>query len=103
VYAVIESGGKQYRVTVGQQLAVEKLPVESGQQVTLDRVLMVATDQDVQIGRPVVAGAKVVATALRQELGPKVIVFKYKPKTRYRRKRGHRQLHTLLRIDEIIT
>lgn len=103
MYAVIQSGGKQYRVTVGQQLAVEKLSVEPGEQVALDRVLMVAADENVQIGCPVVTGAKVLATAIRHELGPKIIIFKYKPKTRYRRKRGHRQQHTLLRIDQILT
>lgn len=103
MYAVIETGGKQYRVAVGETLKVEKLPVEAGEQVALERVLMVAADDDVQIGRPIVAGAKVLATALAHEKGPKIIVFKYKPKTRYRRKLGHRQMHTLLRIDQIVT
>jgi len=103
VYAVIESGGKQYRVAVGQMLEVEKLAIEAGDQVAIDRVLMVAAGGEVQIGRPVVPGAQVLATALRHEKGPKIIIFKYKPKTRYRRKTGHRQMHTVLRIDQILT
>lgn len=103
MYAVIESGSKQYRVSVGELLEVEKLPVEAGSSITLDRVLMVSADDGVQVGRPVVEGAKVIATAVRHDKGQKVIIFKYKPKTRYRRMRGHRQIHTLLRIDQILS
>lgn len=104
MYAVIQTGGKQYRVSVGQLLEVERLPVEAGGQVTLDRVLMVASDGgSVEVGQPVVSGAKVLATAVRHEKGRKLIVFKYKPKTRYRRKIGHRQHHTVLRIDQIVS
>ncbi len=103
MYAVVQTGGRQYRVQVGELLKVEKLPVEEGGQVELDRVLMVAAEEDVRIGQPTVPGAKVVATAVRHEKGPKIIVFKYKPKTRYRRKNGHRQWQTLLRIDQILS
>lgn len=101
MYAVVESGGKQYKVTVGQTVDVELLAVEEGGTVEFDRILMVADDGDVRIGRPTVDGARVSATVLGHGRGPKVIVFKYRPKKRYRRKLGHRQGYTRLRIDEI--
>ncbi len=101
MYAVIETGGKQYRVEVGTELAVELLDVEPGQEITLDRVLLVADGDEAAIGRPVVAGAAVAATVLRQERGDKVISFKYKPKTRRRVKKGHRQEHTILRVTDV--
>jgi large subunit ribosomal protein L21 len=103
VYAVIETGGKQYRVEVGQQLSVERLHAPRGQQVEITRVLAVATDGDVTFGQPLVKGARVVARSLGEQKAPKIIVFKYKPKVRYRRKTGHRQIHTLLRVEQIIT
>ena len=102
IYAVIETGGKQYRVTPGQVIQVERLPVEEGSQVKLDRVLLVADQDKVQVGRPVVEGATVMAEALGEEKGGKVIVFKYKPKVRYRRKKGHRQIYTNLAIKDIL-
>ena len=77
------------------------MPVEKGSQIELDRVLLVADQEKVLVGRPVVEGAKVVAEALGEEKGDKVIVFKYKPKVRYRRKKGHRQIHTNLAIRDI--
>lgn len=101
MYAVIETGGKQYRVTEGTMLDVERLPAEVGESVELDRVLLLR-DEDVQVGNPLVSGAKVRATVLAQDKKPKIIVFKYKPKERYRKKQGHRQLFTRLRVDEII-
>ena len=102
MYAIVETGGKQYQVQRGQVIDVERLPAEVGEQVELDQVLLVADDGEVTVGQPKVEGAKVRATVLRQDKGRKVIVFKFKPKGRYRRKAGHRQHFTRLRIDEIV-
>jgi len=82
-------------------LDVERLPAEVGESVELDRVLLLR-DEDVQVGNPLVPGAKVRATVLAHDKKPKIIVFKYKPKERYRKKQGHRQLFTRLRVDEIV-
>ncbi len=101
MYAVIETGGKQYRVEVGTELAVELLEVEAGQEITLDRVLLVADGDEAAIGRPVVDGATVSATVLRNDRADKVISFKYKPKARRRVKKGHRQEQTVLRITDV--
>lgn len=101
MYAVIESGGKQYRVEEGATLKVESLRAEPGASVTLDRVLLVSDGSQVTVGVPHVAGASVHATVLGHGRGKKVIVFKYKPKAHYRRKQGHRQNFTQLRIDKI--
>ena len=101
MYAVVETGGKQYKVSAGETIEVEKLPLEVGQQVELDRVLLVS-DEKVQVGNPTVKGARVMATVAGQGKGKKVIVFKYKPRNRYRRKAGHRQAYTRLQIDKII-
>lgn len=100
MYAVVEAGGKQLRVSEGQTVRVERIPGEPGQEVVLDRVLMVSGEQTL-VGTPWVPGARVVARIVQQGKGRKVIVFKYKPKVRYRRKRGHRQLFTALRIERI--
>jgi large subunit ribosomal protein L21 len=102
MYAVVKTGGKQYRVSPGDSIDVEKLPYEVGERVELDQVLLVAHDSDAQIGQPLVDGAKVRATVTRQAKGRKVIIFKYRPSKRYRRKKGHRQQYTRLRIDEIV-
>ncbi len=102
MYAVVKTGGKQYRVSPGDSVEVEKLPYEVGQQIELDQVLLVANGAGAQIGQPLVDGAKVKATVTRQTKGRKLIVFKYRPSKRYRRKKGHRQNYTRLRIDEII-
>jgi large subunit ribosomal protein L21 len=101
MYAVIETGGKQYRVEVGTELDVELLDAEPGKTVTLGRVLLVADGDDASIGRPVVDGAAVSAEVVRQGRGEKVIAFKYGPKTRRRVKKGHRQELTTLRISDI--
>ena len=101
MYAVIETGGKQYRVEVGTELSVELLEVEAGQEITLDRVLLVADGDEAAIGRPVVDGATVSATVLRNDRADKVISFKYKPKARRRVKKGHRQEQTVLRITDV--
>ncbi len=102
MYAVIRTGGKQYRVSPGDSIDVERLSTEVGEQIELDQVLLVANDSDTQIGQPLVEGAKVKATVIRQAKGRKVVVFKFKPGNRYRRKKGHRQHYTRLRIDEIV-
>jgi large subunit ribosomal protein L21 len=102
IYAIIETGGKQYRVNPGQTIDVEHLDVADGGTVELDRVLLIADGGHVTIGTPTVDGAKVVATSEGAGKGDKVIVFKYKPKVRYRKKTGHRQLHTRLVIDKIL-
>ncbi len=102
MYAVIKTGGKQYRVSPGDSIEVEKLPFEVGEQIELDEVLLVARDSQASIGRPLVEGAKVKATVTRQARGRKVIIFKYRSSKRYRRKKGHRQYFTRLRIDDIV-
>ena len=102
VFAIIETGGKQYRVAEGQVIEVEKLSVPVGDTVTLDRVLMIGDEQQTRVGRPLVEGAQVQAKVLDQDRGRKIIVFKYKPKIRYRRKTGHRQSFTRLQIQRIL-
>lgn len=102
MYAVVEMGGKQYKVSAGDSVDVEKLPFEVGEKIELDRVLLVADGDEVRVGQPTVKGAKVSATVTDHAKGRKVIVFKYKPKIRYRRKKGHRQAYTRLTIDEIV-
>jgi large subunit ribosomal protein L21 len=101
IYAIIETGGKQYKVAPGQTIDVERLDVAEGNTVELDRVLLVAQGERVTVGNPTVDGAKVVATSQGEGKGKKVIVFKYKPKVRYRKKTGHRQTYTRLMIDRI--
>jgi len=100
-YAIIETGGKQYRVAVGDHLAIEKLPVEAGSDVTFDRVLMIGSDGAIKVGTPLVPGASVQAHVEDQFRGPKIVVFKYKPKKRYRRRTGHRQSLTRVAITAI--
>ena len=102
MYAVIETGGKQYRVELGTELAVELLDAEPGGTITLERVLLVADGDSAEIGRPLVPNATVAADVLRQARGEKVINFKYGPKTRRRVKKGHRQELTILRISDIV-
>lgn len=101
MYAVVETGGKQYRVEVGQTIDVEKLPVAEGQSVNLDRVLLVANGEKVHVGKPIVEGASVSATVVAHGLRRKAIIFRFRPKQRYRVKKGHRQPYTRLRIDAI--
>jgi large subunit ribosomal protein L21 len=102
VYVVVRSGARQYRASVGDAILVERLPAEVGQRIELDEVLLVADDERVEVGRPTVGGAKVLATVVAQEKGPKVHIFKYHPRKRYRRRVGHRQHYTRLRVDEIV-
>jgi large subunit ribosomal protein L21 len=101
MYAVIESGGKQYRVELGSEIEVDRLDVEPGQTIDLDRVLLVADGDQAAIGRPLVDGARVSAAVVRQTRGDKLVVFKYKPKARTRVKAGARADLTLLRIADI--
>ena len=102
IYAIIETGGKQYKVSPGQTIDVERLDIAEGNTVELDRVLLIADDDKVTVGTPIVDGAKVIATSQGEGKGKKIIVFKYKPKVRYRKKTGHRQLYTRLTIDKIV-
>jgi large subunit ribosomal protein L21 len=101
MYAVIESGGKQYRVEVGTELEVDLLDAEPGQEIKLERVLLVADGDESAIGTPVVADAAVSAQVVRQARGDKVISFKYRPKARHRVKKGHRQELTILRVTDV--
>jgi large subunit ribosomal protein L21 len=101
VYAVVETGGKQYKVTVGEMIEVERLPAAQGERVELDRVLLVSDDGQVRIGQPVLDDAKVAARVVGHGRSRKVLVFKYRAKERYRRKVGHRQDYTRLRIEAI--
>ena len=101
MYAVIRSGGKQYRVSQGGSVRVEKLAGDVGSSVTLDDVLMVGEEGNVKIGAPLVDGARVEGTILAQGRGPKVTVFKMKRRKGYRRKHGHRQDYTEIRVDTI--
>ena len=100
-YAIVQTGGKQYRVEPGDTVRVEYLPGEAGQAVALDDVRMIRHEGDVVLGTPSIAGAKVTAEVIEQGRDKKVIVFKYKAKTRYRRKNGHRQSYTELRVTGI--
>ena len=101
MFAVIETGGKQYKVTIGQTIEVERLSMAAGDNVTLDKVLLVADGDTVSVGRPTVEGASVSATVLQHGLRKKAVIFHYRPKQRYRVKKGHRQPYTRLRIDAI--
>ena len=102
MYAIIETGGKQYRVSPGETIKVEKLPVETNTDVTLDRVIMVNKDDKAIYGSPYVNGAKVLASVEDTIKGRKVIVFKQKPRKVYRKLRGHRQPFSSLQIKEIV-
>ena len=102
MYAIIQTGGKQYRVSPGDVLRVEHLPGERGDLVMLGQVLLVGDGEDLKVGRPLVEGAQVQTQIVRQGKGKKIIVFKKKRRKNYRRKQGHRQLFTALKIQEII-
>ena len=102
IYAIIEIGGKQYKVAPKQTLEVELLDVPEGDVVELDKVLFIGEDKNTLVGNPIIKGAKVVATSLGETKGEKVIVFRYKSKVRYRSKRGHRQTYTKILVNEIV-
>lgn len=101
MYAVIESGGKQYRVELGTELAVDRLDAQPGQTIEFGRVLLVADGDEASIGQPTVEGARVTADVVRQDRGDKIVVFKYRPKARSRVKQGHRADLTILRVADI--
>lgn len=100
-YAIIETGGKQYRVQPGETVRIEKLTANEGETVSFDKVLVVNSDGNLTVGAPFVAGAKVTATVKAQGKAPKIIVFKYHNKVNYRRKTGHRQPFTAVTIEKI--
>ena len=100
-YAIIQTGGKQYRVSDGDTVRVELLPGDRGDQVELTDVLLVSRDGEVTVGDPTVAGARVTAEVVGSGRGKKIVVFKYKAKTRYRRRNGHRQAYTDLKVTGI--
>ncbi|OYD08247.1 50S ribosomal protein L21 [Paludifilum halophilum] len=101
MYALIETGGKQYKVQEGQSVYIEKLPAEAGETVTFDKVLFVGKEDQSLVGTPLVEGAKVTGKVEKHGKGKKVVVFKYKPKKNYKRKQGHRQPFTKVVIDKI--
>jgi len=101
MYAVIKSGGKQYRVEEGEAFDVELLKISEGEKVTFDEVLLVGNGDDIHVGQPTVEGAFVATTVLGRTKGPKVIIFKRSGRSTYRRKTGHRQHYTRLRVDSI--
>ncbi len=101
MFAVIKTGGKQYLVSTGDKIKIEKLDADEGQKVVFDQVLLTADDNGTKIGQPFIEGAKVGGLVLRQDRSKKVIVFKYKPKKRYKVKRGHRQPFSEVKIESI--
>ena len=101
MYAIVRSGGKQYRAEVGATIDVDRLPQAVGDSVELADVLLVAGEADTLIGQPLLESARVRATVVEQFRGKKIIVYKYRQRTNYRRKQGHRQYYTRLRIDDI--
>lgn len=101
VYAIIETGGKQYKVAEGDVITVEKLGLTEGEDYAFDKVIFVANDADLKVGAPYVAGASVSAKVLGEGKGKKVIVYKYKSKKGFHKKKGHRQPFTKLKIDKI--
>ncbi len=103
MYAVIVSGGKQYKVSEGDSIEVEKIPGNIGERVEIKEVLMISTDEGVKIGTPYLENAKVIGEIVEQGKGKKIIVFKSKRRKGYRKKKGHRQLLTKLKIKEIIS
>ncbi|MGE5945248.1 MAG: 50S ribosomal protein L21 [Betaproteobacteria bacterium] len=102
MYAVIKTGGKQYRVSAGEKLKVESLPAEVGAEITLDQVLMVADGDNVRMGTPTVSGASVKATVVGHGRGEKVKIFKMRRRKHYQKHQGHRQNYTELKIDSIV-
>jgi large subunit ribosomal protein L21 len=102
MYAVVKTGGKQYKVSAGEKLKVEQIPADVGAEVILDQVLMVGGDDNVRVGQPTVAGATVKATVVAHGRGEKVRIFKMRRRKHYQKHQGHRQNYTELRIDSIV-
>lgn len=103
MYAIVRIGGRQYQAEVGKAIVVEKLPYAVGEEVEFNEVLFINDEGRIVVGQPLVEGASVKAEVVDQFKGKKIIVFKYKPKKRYRRKQGHRQQYTRLMVREIVT
>ena len=101
MYAIIQTGGKQYRVSEGDVVSIEKLTAAEGEEVVFDQVLTVVADGDVKIGKPVLEGAKVTAKVVEHGKGEKILVFKYKAKSNYRKRQGHRQPYTKIEIKSV--
>ena len=101
MYAIIQTGGKQYRVSEGDVVSIEKLTAAEGEEVVFDQVLTVVSDSDIKIGKPVLEGAKVTAKVVEHGKGKKILVFKYKAKSNYRKRQGHRQPYTKVEISKI--
>jgi large subunit ribosomal protein L21 len=100
-YAIVEDGGKQYRAAIGESIEVDRYPLELGEEIDMDHVLLIADGENVKVGTPFIEGAKIEATVVAHVKGPKVVVFRYKAKERIRSKTGHRQQYTKVRIDAI--
>lgn len=100
-YAIVEDGGKQYKAVIGEAIEVDRYPLEVGEEIDMDRVLLISDGEKVKVGTPFIEGAKIEATVVAQVKGPKVTVFRYKAKERIRSKTGHRQKYTRVRIDAI--
>jgi len=100
-YAIVESGGKQYKAVEGETIEVDRLPVKAGEKVALERVLMLVDGEDFTVGTPTVDGVQVSTTVTEHFKGPKIIIFKYSPRKRYRVKAGHRQQYTRLMVESI--
>lgn len=101
MYAIVEIGGKQEKVRAGDMVAVEKISGKQGESVVLDKILLIVDKENVTLGTPYIGGATVTATLTKQTKAPKLYIYKFKAKSRYRRKRGHRQLQTILKIQKI--
>ena len=101
MYAIIKTGGKQYKVSEGDEIIIEKLNVEEGATVTFEEVFAIIDGEEVKIGKPKVDGAKVTGSVVKNGKGPKIRIFKYKHKTNYRRRMGHRQPFTKVKIEKI--
>lgn len=101
LYAIIKTGGKQYKVAEGSEIIVEKLEAEEGSSVTFEEVLAVGEGEEIKFGRPLVEGAKVTGSVVKVGKGPKIRIFKYRHKTNYRRRQGHRQPFTKVKIEKI--
>ncbi|RLB10497.1 MAG: 50S ribosomal protein L21 [Deltaproteobacteria bacterium] len=101
MYAIIQTGGKQYKISPGDEIKVEKIDAEPGSMITIDKVLAVSTDEGLEIGRPYLENRKVKAKLIRHGKGKKIIVFKFKRRKNYKRKKGHRQLYSVIKIEEI--
>lgn len=101
MYAVIKTGGKQYRIAAGQKLKIEQIPADIGQEITLDQVLSVGEGEQIKVGAPIVAGAVVRATVLAQGRHDKVKIFKMRRRKHYQKRQGHRQNYTEIRIESI--